>query len=209
MQVRRQTGDSYEKRIITQQRRWNFLHSHRWTSSGNGRCPLWILLQVARRSYQGEGTRIVLFVIDRRSFYLLANKLNSCSIFFQIPLSDAMKAKARLTIGGGRDFDNGRVSQHPSSFVHAYNTKTIHTRSVETVEARRKKRLIEKFHERNTFSLYERNTTSAPTKIFSLSVSSLFRLITLKRLVTEDETLTEESYFLHARVYMHIYICIY
>jgi hypothetical protein len=28
----------------------------------------------------------------------------------QIPLSDAMKAKARLTIGGGRDFDNGRVS---------------------------------------------------------------------------------------------------
>ncbi|XP_020297365.1 glutamate receptor 1 isoform X5 [Pseudomyrmex gracilis] len=26
----------------------------------------------------------------------------------QIPLSDAMKAKARLTIGGGRDFDNGR-----------------------------------------------------------------------------------------------------
>ncbi|KOX67415.1 Glutamate receptor 1 [Melipona quadrifasciata] len=28
----------------------------------------------------------------------------------KIPLSDAMKAKARLTIGGGRDFDNGRVS---------------------------------------------------------------------------------------------------
>jgi glutamate receptor 3 len=28
----------------------------------------------------------------------------------QIPLSDAMKAKARLTIGGGGDFDNGRVS---------------------------------------------------------------------------------------------------
>ncbi|XP_076169974.1 glutamate receptor IB isoform X2 [Ptiloglossa arizonensis] len=26
----------------------------------------------------------------------------------KIPLSDAMKAKARLTIGGGRDFDNGR-----------------------------------------------------------------------------------------------------
>lgn len=32
---------------------------------------------------------------------------SSCT---QIPLSDAMKAKARLTIGGGRDFDNGRVS---------------------------------------------------------------------------------------------------
>ncbi|CAG2054529.1 unnamed protein product [Timema podura] len=28
----------------------------------------------------------------------------------KIPLSDAMKAKARLTIGGGRDFDNGRVT---------------------------------------------------------------------------------------------------
>nr|CAD7406875.1 unnamed protein product [Timema cristinae] len=27
----------------------------------------------------------------------------------KIPLSDAMKAKARLTIGGGRDFDNGRL----------------------------------------------------------------------------------------------------
>lgn len=27
----------------------------------------------------------------------------------KIPLSDAMKAKARLTIGVGRDFDNGRV----------------------------------------------------------------------------------------------------
>lgn len=27
----------------------------------------------------------------------------------KIPLSDAMKAKARLTIGGGRDIDNGRV----------------------------------------------------------------------------------------------------
>lgn len=118
-----------------------------------------------------------------------------------------MKAKARLTIGGGRDFDNGRVSQHPSSFEHAYNAKTIHTRSVEIVEARRKKRLIDKFHERNTFSLYERNTTSTPTKIFSLSVSFLFRLLTLKRLVTEDETLTEESYILHARVYMHI--CMY
>ncbi|KZC05526.1 Glutamate receptor 1 [Dufourea novaeangliae] len=29
----------------------------------------------------------------------------------KIPLSDAMKAKARLTIGGGRDFDNGRELQ--------------------------------------------------------------------------------------------------
>lgn len=28
----------------------------------------------------------------------------------KIPLSDAMKAKARLTIGVGRDIDNGRVS---------------------------------------------------------------------------------------------------
>lgn len=28
----------------------------------------------------------------------------------KIPLSDAMKAKARLTIGVGRDYDNGRVS---------------------------------------------------------------------------------------------------
>ncbi|XP_043287148.1 glutamate receptor 1 isoform X2 [Venturia canescens] len=28
----------------------------------------------------------------------------------KIPLSDAMKAKARLTIGGSRDYDNGRVS---------------------------------------------------------------------------------------------------
>ncbi|KOC67420.1 Glutamate receptor 1 [Habropoda laboriosa] len=32
----------------------------------------------------------------------------------KIPLSDAMKAKARLTIGGGRDFDNGRASRPPS-----------------------------------------------------------------------------------------------
>lgn len=40
----------------------------------------------------------------KEKFYL--SKLT----IFQIPLSDAMKAKARLTIGGGRDFDNGRVS---------------------------------------------------------------------------------------------------
>ncbi|XP_050512896.1 glutamate receptor 1 [Diabrotica virgifera virgifera] len=31
----------------------------------------------------------------------------------KIPLGDAMKAKARLTIGVGRDFDNGRVSSKP------------------------------------------------------------------------------------------------
>ncbi|KAF4529000.1 hypothetical protein B566_EDAN017398 [Ephemera danica] len=35
----------------------------------------------------------------------------SFNLFFQIPLSDAMKAKARLTIGGGRDYDNGRVRE--------------------------------------------------------------------------------------------------
>lgn len=35
----------------------------------------------------------------------------------QIPLSDAMKAKARLTIGGGRDFDNGRVSGTDNPFT--------------------------------------------------------------------------------------------
>ncbi|XP_071445925.1 glutamate receptor 1-like isoform X3 [Hetaerina americana] len=32
----------------------------------------------------------------------------------KIPLSDAMKAKARLTIGGGRDYDNGRLFGDPS-----------------------------------------------------------------------------------------------
>lgn len=41
---------------------------------------------------------------------LKINHRSSNVYIFQIPLSDAMKAKARLTIGGGRDFDNGRVS---------------------------------------------------------------------------------------------------
>lgn len=36
----------------------------------------------------------------------------------KIPLSDAMKAKARLTIGVGRDYDNGRVSIILISQVH-------------------------------------------------------------------------------------------
>ncbi|KAG8226479.1 hypothetical protein J437_LFUL007361 [Ladona fulva] len=35
----------------------------------------------------------------------------------QIPLSDAMKAKARLTIGGGRDYDNGRAGHWDEPFI--------------------------------------------------------------------------------------------
>lgn len=38
----------------------------------------------------------------------------------KIPLSDAMKAKARLTIGGGRDFDNGRVKTFRKGILKHY-----------------------------------------------------------------------------------------
>lgn len=39
-------------------------------------------------------------------------KSHTEAIRAKIPLSDAMKAKARLTIGVGRDIDNGRVIYH-------------------------------------------------------------------------------------------------
>lgn len=41
----------------------------------------------------------------------------------KIPISDALKNKARLTLGVGRDFDNGRVSfsVEPSAFRNSRN----------------------------------------------------------------------------------------
>ncbi|KAK1121187.1 hypothetical protein K0M31_010494 [Melipona bicolor] len=49
---------------------------------------------------------------------------------FQIPLSDAMKAKARLTIGGGRDFDNGRSSPHRCTISNTTNSSNCRSWTV-------------------------------------------------------------------------------
>ncbi|XP_021919064.1 glutamate receptor 1-like isoform X1 [Zootermopsis nevadensis] len=43
----------------------------------------------------------------------------------KIPLSDAMKAKARLTIGGGRDFDNGRYYT-PANQINSAEGDQVH-----------------------------------------------------------------------------------
>ncbi|XP_044734636.1 glutamate receptor 1-like [Chrysoperla carnea] len=45
----------------------------------------------------------------------------------KIPLSDAMKAKARLTIGGGRDFDNGRYYTPANQIAGNPDQEPIHT----------------------------------------------------------------------------------
>ncbi|XP_046410710.1 glutamate receptor 1 isoform X1 [Neodiprion pinetum] len=44
----------------------------------------------------------------------------------KIPLSDAMKAKARLTIGGGRDFDNGRYYA-PANAIGNAESDQVHS----------------------------------------------------------------------------------
>nr|CAD7261380.1 unnamed protein product [Timema shepardi] len=44
----------------------------------------------------------------------------------KIPLSDAMKAKARLTIGGGRDFDNGRYYT-PANQINTADGDPVHS----------------------------------------------------------------------------------
>ncbi|XP_069686217.1 glutamate receptor 1-like isoform X2 [Periplaneta americana] len=44
----------------------------------------------------------------------------------KIPLSDAMKAKARLTIGGGRDFDNGRYYT-PANQINSAEGDQVHS----------------------------------------------------------------------------------
>ncbi|KAJ9577055.1 hypothetical protein L9F63_006375, partial [Diploptera punctata] len=44
----------------------------------------------------------------------------------KIPLSDAMKAKARLTIGGGRDFDNGRYYT-PANQINSGEGDQVHS----------------------------------------------------------------------------------
>ncbi|KAK7793358.1 hypothetical protein R5R35_008509 [Gryllus longicercus] len=44
----------------------------------------------------------------------------------KIPLSDAMKAKARLTIGGGRDFDNGRYYT-PANQINSVEGDQVHS----------------------------------------------------------------------------------